>query len=762
MKNIAADSSPDAAHRCSKRLRITFKGLVQGVGFRPFIYRCAKAHGLTGFVKNTGRGVLVEVEGDAIEAFLRQAITQTPPLSRIDGYRSRRIPERFSREFTIVASEGEGAGDVLVSADVALCDRCREELFSPGDRRHLYPFINCTDCGPRFTIIEDLPYDRPKTTMKRFEMCPLCREEYARPIDRRYHAQPISCHDCGPRLRLLAPGIDPADDPVTEAVAWLRSGRILAVKGLGGYHLACLAGSEEAVARLRRLKRRERKPFALMGTLEMIERTCVVSEAARILLVSPSAPIVLMKRRSSEGIAPDVAPGASRIGFMVPYTPLHLMLLNGVERPLVMTSANRSDDPIIYRDDTEELLDLADAVLTHDRPIRAFADDSVTMVDSGEPYPIRRSRGLVPLPLDLPLGSRRAILGLGAMLKTTFTILFQKRAIPSQYIGNSDSPGTLEAMRAMIEHYGKLFRFEPEVLAVDRHPDYPNRLLIDDFPGAEVVEIQHHRAHIGSLMAEAGLRGKMIGVAMDGTGYGDDGTIWGGEFFLGDPASLKRFGHLRYFDLPGGEQAIREPWRLALSLLVALNRGEASLAAFAGRFGDRGERVLEVIRKGVARIPTSSCGRLFDAVASLIGLGDTSDFDGDLPARLQEAAEKSARPGGYYPYKIGGGDTVVLDLFPLLDAILDDRHGVAERAFIFHATLARAIADMAQIARDRSGVGIVGLSGGVFQNLLLLSLTRSALEDEGFEVVVHRQVPANDGGVSLGQVFLAAAMLEKR
>jgi hydrogenase maturation protein HypF len=495
-----------------------------------------------------------------------------------------------------------------------------------------------------------------------------------------------------------------------------------------------------------------------MGTPGMIAAFCHMTQREEEILRSPSAPILLLRRRPGGTIAPSVAPDASRLGFMVPYTPLHLLLLGQLGEPLVLTSANMSDDPIIYADDMDSLTRLSDAILTHDRPIHTFADDSVAAVVTDDLYMIRRSRGFIPLPINLSIETDRKIVALGAMLKATFTLLFRDRAVLSQYIGNADSPGTISAMRTLMNHYRKIYNFNPDLVAVDKHPDYPNRLLSRDFPDCRLVEIQHHRAHIGALMAETGETGPLLGVSLDGTGYGDDGTIWGGEFFLGGHRNMERFAHLDYQFLPSGERAIKEPWRHALSYLHAIYGDADPVHRFASRFGDRGAGVWETLKKKVAGIHTSSCGRLFDAVACLLGLGDVSSYDGELPSRLQTAAESGTRPQGAYEFKIVGGLPYRLDMVPALSELLVDGRPLEDKAYLFHATLAAAILEIARRAREEHGIEKVGLSGGVFQNILLLTMTKDILEGDGFVVLIHREVPANDGGVSLGQAFLAAGM----
>ncbi len=745
------------------RVRILFKGVVQGVGFRPHLYRSAKKYNLPGFVKNTPEGVILEVEGEDIDGFKTYLLEHIPPLARIDHLETCELPPQFPDKFEILASDEHGDSDLPVSPDIAVCGQCIEEFFAPDNRRYKYPFINCTDCGPRFTIIRELPYDRPRTTMKPFPMCEHCGREYVNPEDRRFHAQPVACFLCGPSLSFhnrRGKNPPPHINPVDVACDLLREGKVTAIKGLGGYHLACKATSDAAVLRLRQLKRREQKPFALMGTLDMILEHCRISPEEEKLLLSPSAPIVLLRQKSESSLSRYVAPEQNHIGFMVPYTPLHLLLMEKVKEPLVMTSANISDQPIIYRDKLQPLKKLADGVLRHNRKIHIFADDSVSRIFEGKPYPIRRSRGYVPLPLRLPLETPRTILALGPMLKTTFTFLQQNKALISQYIGTTDSPSALEAERAAIKHYMKLFALSPEVVVTDMHPEYPNRLLADDFPGAETLEIQHHRAHVGSLLAEKEEMGPVIGIAMDGTGYGDDGCIWGGEFFAGDYHHMRRAGHLKYLFLPSGDQSIHEPWRFALSVLNALYNSSESTQQYAAQFHEDGEILLQAIRRNIGGVQTSSCGRLFDAAACLLEMGHSSPYDGYLPSILQAFAENCSQTDFFYNFSIEKQKGLhVLDLLPTFHDMLTDPRDNTKKAYGFHNTLARGFATMARKIAGAEGITKAALTGGVFQNTLLLRMTKKYLEAEGFEVLIHSEVPPNDGGVSLGQAFLAAAQL---
>ena len=760
------------------RLRLRFSGIVQGVGFRPFLYRSAEKFGLKGFVKNTSAGVTLEVEGRRLPEFVRYITHNAPPLSRIETLRLEEIPARNSKKFFILGSDAQGQKNVMVSPDIALCPNCQKEMADVGDRRFAYPFTNCTDCGPRFSIIEDLPYDRPLTTMKGFKMCPDCKREYESPADRRYHAQPISCPRCGPKLKLIIKGkagkaeppqrgplVPPRrgpSGPLAGALRILKADRVLAVKGVGGFHLACRATSRKAVDRLRVLKKRERKPFALMADLEMIRGVCRVTPKEKELLQSPAAPIVLLSARPGNKLMARIAPGQNRLGFMLPYSPLHRLLIEKMGEPLVMTSANRSDEPIIFKDNSRELPRLSDAVLTHNRPIHAFCDDSVLEVFEKNIYFIRRSRGFVPLPIRLTFSCPVPILAMGGMLKSTFTMLHGNRALLSQHIGDTGTTTALAAEKQAIAQFLKLFALRPRVIVIDKHPGYPNRLLAATFPGSEIIEVQHHRAHIASLLAESGETGKVLGIALDGTGYGDDGTIWGGEFFSGDFGGLERLGHLLPIFLPGGDAAAREPWRTALSLLLAIPGAEKAARRFAKKFGRKGDQVLEAIVQRRGGVMTSSCGRLFDGVTALLGLGDCNSYEGELPARLQAEAERTRPQKKPYPFVVENKDGMnILNMLPTIEAMLGDKKTRAEKAYCFHLTLAHGLLAMAVRCAGASGINKVVLSGGVFQNLLLLKMSRELLQKNGFQVLHHLQVPANDGGISLGQATLAAMKYRK-
>lgn len=743
------------------RLRIRISGVVQGVGFRPFLYRAAKKYGLTGTVKNRGAEVVLEVQGKRLREFVNHVELKAPPLSRMETLSWEKIAERKETEFVIQESAGKGEKNVMVSPDIALCAACRKEMDDPGDRRFEYPFTNCTDCGPRFTIIEGLPYDRPKTTMKKFAMCPECRREYTDPANRRYHAQPVSCPNCGPKLQLKIKGRVDKREPLEAAVKLLKEGKVVAIKGIGGYHLACQVGNRAALERLRRYKGRENKPFALMATMAMIQKHCRVTAVEKELLQSPPAPIVLLQAKANDRLLCLSAPGQNRLGFMLPYSPLHRLLVKKMGEPLVMTSANVSDEPILFDDAARELPGLCDAILSHDRPILSFADDSVTMVFEKEPYFVRRSRGFVPLPIALPFSSTKTVLALGPMLKTTFCFIEKGRGFVGAHIGDTESSTALAAEKRAALHFMTLFSLRPGIVVVDRHPAYPNHLLAEAFPKARIVEVQHHQAHVASVLAENREMGETIGIALDGTGYGDDGLIWGGEFFVGGLNGMRRAGHLRPLFLPGGDAAAREPWRTALSLFNAVNDNQGA-KRFAARFGPRGAQVLETVLERRGGVLTTSCGRLFDGVASLLGIGDRNSYEGELPSLLQAEAERARPLKKAYPYALEKEDgLLILDLRLAIEAMLADKRGRGQKAYTFHWTLANALLDAAMALGREAKIKIAALSGGVFQNILLLKMTIDLLEKNGFQALRHRRLPPNDGGLSLGQAALAAMKYRK-
>jgi hydrogenase maturation protein HypF len=753
------------------RVRVEIRGAVQGVGFRPFVYRLATECGLAGWVLNGAAGVVVEVEGPRadLEQFLRRVEAEAPRAARIVGVERRWLEPAGFRGFAIRHSDVAGAKTVQVLPDLATCPECLAELRDPRDRRFRYPFVNCTNCGPRFTIVEALPYDRPATTMRRFALCARCRAEYEDPRDRRFHAQPNACAACGPHLELWSAAgaaVASGEDALTMAANAVRGGRIVAVKGLGGFHLVCDAASEDAVAALRARKRRRGKPFALMvRDLAMAAELCEVPREAAELMAAPEAPIVLLPRRDS-AVAPSVAPNSPTLGLMLPTTPLHHLLMDELRTPVVATSGNLSDEPICT-DEGEAVARLggiADLLLVHNRPIARHADDSVAWVLHGEPRLLRRARGYAPAPVLL---RREApcILGVGAQLKSAVALSVGRQVVVGQYIGDLDAPEARAAFERAVADLTRLYEVAPVAVAHDMHPGYFStefaRRLAEDasslIPHGSSFAIQHHHAHLAAVLAEHQREGEALGVIWDGTGYGLDGTIWGGEFLLGDAAESRRAAHLRPFPLPGGDAAVREPRRVALALLhelegpAALDRDDLPpLRAFAPN-----ERAVlrRMIERGVNCVPTSSAGRLFDGAAALLGLCQRSSFEGEAAMLLEYAADPYER--GAYPVELAGA---VLDWRPALAALLADaRRGVgvgAISARLHNGLLAAIVAVVRHVAPPA-----VALSGGCFQNRLLAERAARAVEALGLPVLLHRLVPPNDGGISLGQVAAAAARL---
>ncbi|HXK43646.1 MAG TPA: carbamoyltransferase HypF, partial [Anaerolineae bacterium] len=763
----------------ARALRISITGVVQGVGFRPFVYNLARRLGVRGWVLNHSGGVDIEAEAapETLTAFLAALRAEAPPLARIASLEATPIPSNGYTTFEIRHSEAQEGRFVLISPDVATCPDCLRELFDPADRRYRYPFINCTNCGPRFTIITDIPYDRPYTTMRVFPLCDACRAEYENPADRRFHAQPNACPECGPHLTLLAQGAATAAGALADAVERLLKGEIVAVKGLGGFQLACDATAAEAVQRLRERKHRPHKPFAVMvASLEEARLYCEISPEEAALLTSPQAPIVLLRRRTPDGavgqasVVPEVAPNQHTLGLMLPYTPLHHLLLHDVGRPLVMTSGNLSEEPIAKDNDEalERLADIADAFLLHDRDIYARYDDSVVQVSrfanpkSGSPTPklqiMRRARGYAPFPIPLPFEVGQ-VFAAGPLLKNTFTLTRERYAFVSQHIGDLENLETLEHYEAALATYQRLFRIAPERVVCDLHPDYLSTRFAEDFARAHGLpaptRVQHHRAHLAACLADNGWPrdgGPVIGVALDGTGYGDDGAIWGGEWFLGDYDGMRRVAHLEPLPLPGGDAATRAPWRIAVAYLHALLEPEDFPAdlCFAGFCPGEAGFIRQQIEKGLNVPRTTSMGRLFDAVSALLGVRSEISYEAQAAMELEQLAwgAQDWRP---FPFAI---EDDVVRLAPLFYALLETlERGVAlpDIAARFHATVARMVLEVCVRLRDASGVTTVALSGGVFQNALLLDLTVPVLEAADFDVLVHHQVPCNDGGLSLGQ-----------
>ena len=767
-----------ASRAAGIRRRYRVRGVVQGVGFRPFVWTLASRLGLDGSVRNTSGSVLIEVQGTAVQldTFAARLCDEAPPLARIASLEAEEIPPRRARGFRILDSSRVAGEHQPVSPDAATCADCLAELNDPANRRHHYPFINCTSCGPRFTIIEDLPYDRRSTTMRRFVMCELCRAEYENPADRRFHAQPNACWTCGPRVWFASgSGDELPGDAVALAARAVIEGRVVAIKGLGGFQLCCDATSDDAVRRLRVAKRRPAKPFAIMtADLTAAAAMCDVSPAEERLLVSPAHPIVLLAMRERDGAhapAPSIAPGLRELGVMLPYTPLHHLLMQAVARPLVMTSGNLSEEPIA-RDNAEaigRLQTIAEAFVLHDRDIHARYDDSVMRHTAGAARVLRRARGLAPLPVAIDAGTE--VLALGAHLKNTFCIVKEHEAFVGPHIGDLDNPLALQHLDETLAAYMRLFRARPRTVACDLHPDYASTRLAEErcAGGPGPVRVQHHHAHVASVMAEHGLRGRVLGVAFDGVGLGPDGTIWGGELLLCDERSYRRVGQLAAVPQPGGDACAREGWRMAAAYLAAAGAGETMPDALAGTAGAPDARrwrlVSRLARSDAAPVSTSA-GRLFDAVAGVLGVAGTSSYEAEAAMRLEAAAVSAgacaAAPAA--PLAMGGAP-LVIDTVALVAWLASQRRRgrpAEELALVFHETLARGLTEACDRLAAALGVHRVAVSGGVFQNALLLSRVTELMSAAGLRVYANEAVPANDGGISLGQAFVAAAVTAGR
>ncbi len=756
------------------RKTVDVAGIVQGVGFRPFVYRLANECGLTGVIANTPAGVSIEVQGEAeaVERFLERLPKEIPPLAKITGFFPREAELGAETSFQIVASRMDQPPRVLISPDVAVCEDCQREMMNPRDRRFRYPFINCTNCGPRFTIIRDIPYDRERTSMAAFKMCAACQAEYENPISRRFHAQPNACWDCGPQVQLL--GADGAlmdvTEPLREAARLLQQGSVVAIKGLGGFHLACDAQNELAVEKLRERKRRVEKPFAIMvRRVEDVERFCIVDEAARKLLISFERPIVLLPRRAEVAFAAGVAPGNQFLGVFLPYTPVHHLLLQSAKfEAIVMTSANLSEEPIAI--DNEEavrrLCGIADAFLVHNREIVRRCDDSVVRVAAGQPQKLRRSRGFVPVPVQLEK-EMQPVLAVGGELKNTVCVVRGSEAFLSQHVGDLENLESYRFFEEAVQHLQRILETEPKVIAHDLHPDYFSTKWAQERGGAELVGVQHHHAHIAACMAENHLDGKVIGIALDGTGYGTDGAIWGGEVLVADYLGFERAGHLEYLPLPGGAAAIHEPWRMAVSYLVkhyGKDVEKLELPLLRETDSRKLSVVLQMIEREVNSPRTSSCGRLFDAVAALLGLRGTVNFEAQAAIDLEMVARESTSEAAYPMDMTLVGAAWQIGTKSLFDWLLRDirrETSVAEMSRKFHNGLALVFLDVAERIRDKTASNRICLSGGCFLNALLLETMVAELRERLFEVFFHTEVPAGDGGISLGQAVIAAHRVTK-
>ena len=763
--------------KSQKAVKISIRGIVQGVGFRPFVYQLASRHELRGWVCNTSRDVKIEAEGpeEALGQFLIDLRTNAPPLSRIDALEYNDIAPPGFTAFEIRKSIPEPGQYQLISPDLATCPACHNELFDPRDRRFGYPFTNCTDCGPRLTIIKDIPYDRPMTTMAPFTMCPECQSEYDDPMNRRFHAQPNCCPQCGPHVELqdgTGKRID-SGEPIRRSVELLKQGKIVAVKGIGGFLLACDATNEEAVRRLRHRKRRTFKPFAvMMENLEAVREACPVSAEEETLLTSPKAPIVLLRVGDPLPVAPSVAPNLRYLGIMLPYTPLHHLLMKEAACPLVMTSGNLSEEPIVgdNGEALEKLAAIADVFLVHNRDIYARCDDSVVMVAGDEVCLIRRARGYAPDPIPLPFKALE-VLACGAEYKNTFCITKDQYAFTSQHVGDMDNLETLSHFEKMLALYRKLFRLDPKIVACDMHPDYLATRYARELEARDsairLVPVQHHHAHIASCMVENSVTEPVLGVAFDGTGYGEDGTIWGSEFLLVDYDRFTRLGHLEYVPLPGGDAAVKRPYRIALSYLYRL-LGEDALSRefpFLRELDPFEIRLVrEQIDKRINSPMTCSAGRLFDGVSALLGICKEIDYEGQAAIELEMAGTGEDFDGFLYPFHTEEQNGLkVVRLKELLEGVTDDLLQGLPKALIsarFHHTVAQIIADVCGgLAREHQ-ISKVALSGGVFQNRMLLNLARTRLHAEGLQVLTHRHVPCNDGCIALGQAVVANYVLK--
>ena len=760
----------EAAGRRRIQARVT--GTVQGVGFRPYIYRLAGELELAGYVLNDDRGVLLEVEGSvpAVASFLERLPAEAPPLASVEHVQAGDMAPTGERGFSIAASSRGGEPLAIVSPDVATCDACLRELFDPANRRHRYPFTNCTDCGPRFTIVRGVPYDRPLTTMAGFAMCERCRSEYEDPDDRRFHAQPNACADCGPSLHLLdAEGVRlDAEDPLAAVANSWGAGLVVAIKGLGGFHLACPAEHEEAVAALRSRKHREDKPFALMAPDLGTARSLVeLTSAEEALLLGRERPILIARRRWEAAVADSVAPGTPDLGVMLPYNPLHHLLLADAGTTLVMTSGNVSDEPIAYGDDDalRRLRGIADLYLMHDRPIQTRTDDSVVRslgTLRAQPLVFRRSRGFVPASLPLPIPSARPLLACGAELKSTFCLAKGDRAWVSHDIGDLKNYETLLSFQEGIAHLERLFAVEPQVVAHDLHPQYLSSAYAREREGVELVGVQHHHAHLAACLAEHGEEGPAVGAIYDGTGYGPDGTVWGGELLVGGLAGFTRAGHLLPVPMPGGEAAIREPWRMACAWRLAAGCGHEPPAALRDRVDPRRwDAVVGLARGGLASPLTTSMGRLFDAVAALCGQRAEVTYEGQAAIELESVSDHEERSA--YPLPVvDAEDGIGLDPRPTVAAVVADSSAGVPISLVaarFHNAVAAATVEACSRLAQERGLDTVVLSGGVFQNRLLLERTLPALRSAGLRPLVPERLPPGDGAIAYGQAAVAAARL---
>lgn len=756
--------------RVARRLEIN--GIVQGVGFRPFVYKLANRHGLKGEVANTSSGVSTHIEGrqEKLDSFCRDLAEKIPPLAHITEISVHDESVKNFKEFFIAKSRDDTVTSILITPDAAICSDCLTELFDPRDRRYQYPFINCTNCGPRYTIIDDIPYDRPKTSMKHFIMCQQCQAEYDDPVNRRFHAQPNACFDCGPHISLYDNTKRPvmARNPIEKSVALLKQGYILAIKGLGGFHLAADAENNDSIVRLRSRKHREEKPFAIMSyDLTDARKYVYVEPEEEALLTSPQRPIVILRKKKPNTISKAVSPRNPYFGTMLPYTPLHYLLLKGGFTALVMTSGNMSEEPIAIdnADAFERLSNIADYFLIHDRDIYLRSDDSIVKRTAGVTRFIRRSRGYIPAPVFLK-NHLPPVLACGAQLKNTVCLTRDDKAFLSQHIGDLENLSTYEFFKSTVRHLRRILDIDPEIIAYDFHPDYLSTKYAEEQQDVQKVQVQHHHAHIVSCMAENGLEGPVIGLSFDGAGYGTDGKIWGGEVLFAETKRFTRAAHLSYVPMPGGSAAIKEPWRMAISYLYD---------AFGDTFWNldlpllktidekKLKIILEMISKRVNSPETSSLGRLFDGIAAIVGIRNHVYFEGQAAMELEMLAGEKTK--AVYDYEWVSEDVTRVLLEPIVRGVAHDTekgHQPSQISSKFHSTLIQLFAELCAVLRKESSLNRIVLSGGVFQNSLLLRGLIQALEDNNFQVFAHQRVPTNDGGISLGQAMVAGEFAGKK
>ncbi|WP_457635052.1 carbamoyltransferase HypF [Persephonella sp.] len=738
-----------------KHLKIHLTGAVQGVGFRPFVYNTAKRFGLNGYVINDTHGVIIEVEGEErdINRFLIFLQTEKPPLAHIFSQEIQELPLKGFADFKIRKSKHRGKKEVFILPDISVCDECLKELDDPENRRYRYPFINCTNCGPRFSIIEKLPYDRPNTTMKQFRMCPECEKEYNDPEDRRFHAQPNACPVCGPHITLYSSDkkfITQKEEALEKTVRLLKEGNIIAVKGVGGFHLVCDATNDQALKKLRERKRRGEKPFAVMfRDINQIKEYAEITDFEEAVILSPERPVVIVRSKKETDLSPEVAPSLDRIGVFLPYSPLHYLLLNDYKKPLVMTSANLSDEPIVKDNDQafEKLSLFTDYILVHNRRIKNRVDDSVVRVIDKRISFIRRSRGYAPLPVKLPFKLKRKVLAVGGHQKNTIAVGFDDKAFLSQHIGDLQTFDACRNFEEVIESFLSLYDFKPDVVVCDLHPSYFSTKWAKDFSqknGVSLVQVQHHYSHALSLMAENQIKERIFAVSWDGTGYGDDGNLWGGEFFVCDYEGYERVSHFDYFRLIGGEKAVKEPRRVAISVLFSIFGENIPDTPCLKAFKEKEIDILyKMWEKGLNSPFSSSAGRLFDAAASILGIRQILSYEGQSGMIMENFYDRNVKD--FYPFEIDNN----VSWKPIFEEMIKDISDVSVKASRFINTLAEVVI---RVYKEK-GEGLkIGLTGGVFQNRFLTEKIIRLCEKEKISVVTHKKVPPNDGGISLGQL----------